>query len=384
VTKSKIRVGIAGQRGSAFVEGLRALPGVEVTAICEKDEAALRRVGQQFEVEKQFIRFTDMLDAVDAVIVATPMHLHAPQAIAALAAGKHVMSEVTAAVSLEECWRILDAVQASGKTYMMSENYCYTRDNVLVKELVRKGFFGEVYFGEGEYIHDVRNMHRFADGSPTWRYYWQVGVNGSTYPTHSLGPVMQWFGQQDPTERVASVVCLGSGRHANPEHPQDDTTLMLCKLASGKLIKVRLDMLSNRPHLLQYYAAQGTLGVYEASRIPSEPGRVWFGENRFAEHREWRPITDFDEHLPMEWRKPVDAALRAGHGGGDYFVVRDFIEAVRSGAPPPIDVYMALEWTAAGLCSQVSIDNGGVAVRVPNFRDPAERPVILDAPRPEV
>ena len=70
----------------------------------------------------------------------------------------------------------------------------------------------------------------------------------------------------------------------------------------------------------------------------------------------------------------------AGHGGGDYFVVRDFIEAVTSGAPPPIDVYTALEWTAAGLCSQISIDNGGVPIKVPDFRDPSQRPVILDAP----
>ena len=55
-----------------------------------------------------------------------------------------------------------------------------------------------------------------------------------------------------------------------------------------------------------------------------------------------------------------------------------------SGAPPPIDVYTSLEWTAAGLCSQLSIDNGGVPIRVPDFRDPAQRPVMLDAPKVEV
>ena len=84
----------------------------------------------------------------------------------ALRAGRHVLSEVTAAVSLRECWELLDAVRASGATYMLAENYCYMRSNVLVREMVRKGLFGEIYFGEGEYLHDVRALHHFADGSP--------------------------------------------------------------------------------------------------------------------------------------------------------------------------------------------------------------------------
>ena len=91
---------------------------------------------------------------------------------------------------------------------------------------------------------------------------------------------MQWFTTLDPQERIASVTCLGTGAHTDPEHPHDDTTLMLCQLQSGKLIKIRLDMLSNRPHLVNYYAVQGTQGVYEASRVEGESGRVWIGESR--------------------------------------------------------------------------------------------------------
>lgn len=376
----RLRIGIAGQRGGAFVTGLQAMENVELAALCEKNPELLQRQADQYGVAGRYLDFEEMLDAVDAVVIATPMQLHTPQAILALQAGKHVISEVTAAVSLEECWQLLDAVKSSGKTYMMSENYCYRKDNALVKAMAAKGMFGDVYFGEGEYLHEVRNLHHNADGSPTWRYYWQVGQNGSTYPTHSLGPVMQWFTAVDPSERVAEVICVGSGRHTDPEHPHDDTTVLLCKLKSGKLIKVRLDMMSNRPHQMVYYSLQGTRGVYETSRRAGEPGFCWFGESRDGEHREWRALSEFEEHLPEEWRNPPEAALKAGHGGGDYFVMRDFVRAIETGAPPPIDVYTSLEWTAAGLCSQISIENGGVAVKVPDFRDPPQRPIWLEKP----
>jgi predicted dehydrogenase len=381
----RIRVGIAGQRGGAFITGLRALPQVEVAALCEIDEARLTKQADEHDIPGRFTRFLDMLEAVDAVVVATPMQLHAPQAIAALRAGKHVLSEVTAAVSLTECWQIVDAVKAApaGTTYMLSENYCYIRDNVLVREMARKGLFGDVYFGEGEYLHDVKSLHHHADGSPTWRYYWQVGQNGSTYPTHSLGPVMQWFTAVHPDERIETVTCLGTGRHTDPEHPHDDTSILLCKMKSGRLAKVRVDMISNRPHQMTYYALQGTHGVYEASRVAGQPGHVWLGEGEdaYKDHgRKWRPLSEFEEHLPDFWRNPPEEAKRAGHGGGDYWIIRDWVTAIETGAPPPIDVYTGLEWTAAGLCSQLSIDNGGVPIRVPDFRDPAQRPVTLDAP----
>lgn len=371
-------MGIAGQRGLAFLSGLRALPGTEVSAYCNIDEAALEQHANQHGIEKRFTSFSAMLEQVDAVIVATPMQLHAAQSIEALALGKHVLSEVTACVTLDECWELLRATERSSGVYAMAENYCYRKESVLIRELVRKGLFGEVYFGEGEYLHEVRNLHHSpVDGSPTWRYYYQVGRRGSTYGTHSLGPVMQWFQAADPSERIASVSCVGTGIHTDPEHPHDDTSLMLCQLASGKLIKVRLDMMSNRPHLPTYYSLQGTQGVYEAARLPGQTSMLWLGESRAGDRREWKPVSDYFEHLPDEWRNPDEAALKAGHGGGDYFVVRDFVRACRGEAPPAVGIHTALEWTAADLCSTLSITNGGTPIRMPQFRDPAERPLLL-------
>ncbi len=364
--------------------GLRSLPEAEVTAFCEKDPQRLESVSQQFEIEQKYSSFTDMLENVDAVVVATPMHLHVPHCLLALQAGKHVFSEVTAAVSLDECWRLLDAVKSTGLTYMMSENCCYFHNNLIVLEMVKRGMFGEPYFGEGEYLHEVRHLHHAPDGSPTWRYYWHAGIRGCTYPTHSLGPVMQWFKAVHSDERVASVVCLGSGQHTDPEHPHDDTCLMLCTLASGKLIKIRFDTMSNRPHLGNWYALQGTQGAYETSRDGKESGMVWTGENRLKDEREWRSISDFEELLPAQYRADSAEAKNASHGGSDYHVARAFVKTVVNGTPSPVDIYDSLEWTAAGLCSQISIINANVPILVPDFRDPKQRPVLLDAPPLEI
>ena len=245
--------------------------------------------------------------------------------------------------------------------------------------MVRKGLFGDLYFGEGEYLHEVRNLHHHPDGTPTWRYFWQVGQNGCTYPTHSLGPVMQWFKTAHPTERIESVICVGSGVHTDTEHPHDDTSLLLCRLHSGKLIKIRVDMMSNRPHQMNYYALQGTGGVYEASRMEGQTGHIWLGDSKAGDQRTWQPLQNFEEHLPDDWKNPPAEAQSAGHGGGDYFIARDFVRACRGEPNAITGIYDALEWTAAGLCSQISIANGGVSVRLPNFRRSAERPLTLDA-----
>jgi hypothetical protein len=181
---------------------------------------------------------------------------------------------------------------------------------------------------------------------------------------------MQWFKALDPKEKIESVVCLGSGVHTDPEHPHDDTSLMLCKLKSGKLIKIRLDMMSNRPNQATFYALQGTKGVFESSRIEGKPGSIWLGENVPGEHRVWQPLDELSDFLPERWKNPPTEALRSGHGGGDWFVAEDFIRACRGEIAPDCGIDDALEWTAAGLCSTLSLQNGGAPVKLPDFSRP--------------
>jgi len=72
--------------------------------------------------------------------------------------------------------------------------------------------------------------------------------------------------------------------------------------------------------------------------------------------------------MPEIWRNRPREAVEAGHGGGDYFQVRAFIDSILNGTPPPIDVFAALDMTVPGLVSEESIHRGGIPLPVPDFR----------------
>ncbi len=359
---SQLQVGIVGAaRGSSFINAFNLLPEVRVVALCDLDGPRVRETARRLEIPLAFTDYERLLESdVDVVVICTPMNLHAPMAIQALQRDKHVLSEVTAATDLEQCYALVDAVRASRGKYMMAENYCYIRENVIVRELVRQGRFGEIYFGEGEYIHELKGL---CEKTP-WRKVWQTGKKGCTYPTHSLGPVLEWF-----DDRVVTVNCVGTGQHTDPStYVIDDTTLLLCTLARGGLVKVRFDMLSNRPHNLAYYSLQGTKGCYEAPRGFGDDHKIWLADVEPDPNR-WHALKEFEHHLPETWRDPPPEALKTGHWGSDYFEVRDFVDAILHDTDPPIDVYRALDFTVPGLISEQSIARGGAPCAVPDFRE---------------
>ena len=156
----KIKVGIAGVRGLSTVMGLKSIPDVEIAAMCDLDEETLNRVADEHGIEKRYRIFDDMLESdIDAVIIATPMQCHMPQAVAAMEAGKHVMSEVTAGVSMDELWWLCESVEKYNKIYMYAENYIYTPEVQLVRSLVENGVFGETYYAEGMYLHNIGDIY---------------------------------------------------------------------------------------------------------------------------------------------------------------------------------------------------------------------------------
>jgi hypothetical protein len=202
-------------------------------------------------------------------------------------------------------------------------------------------------------------------GKTTWRKYWQLGKRGAYYPTHSIGPVMQWFAP----EHIASIACFGCGRNNDLSLRQEDTTITMCQLGSGKLARIRLDAVSPRPHHMTYYTLQGTNGVVECSRTAGAPAQIWLRDSgQSIDKATWQPLQDYAQYLPERYQQATEEQKKAGHGGGDFFIVADFIEAVRNGTPPPIDVYTACEWTAVGLLSELSITNRSRQMDMPRFR----------------
>ena len=362
-----IKIGIVGTRGFSVVGAINAMPDdAKITAMCDLDEGCLKDAQQRLGLEDDqcFRIYEDMLEKadIDAVVISTPMQCHVPQAILALQAGKHVMCEVTAAVTMDELWWLIENVEKSGKIYMYAENYCYMPDLQLVRQMVKKGYFGDIYYGEGEYTHDcteLRNWH----GKTGWRSYWQMGTRGSFYPTHSLGPVMQCFDD----DRIVAISSYSPGNHNPYGLRNDDLTQTMCMLESGKLVKLRVDTISPRPHAMTYYQIQGTKGCYEAARGLGDVAKIAVITDEDPQgYTHWRPLSDFNDLLPERYKKGEGA--NAGHGGGDYYIVADFIEAIKTGKQPELNVYKAAEWTSVALLSQLSVTNKGKTLEVPNFR----------------
>ncbi|GAA2760954.1 Gfo/Idh/MocA family protein [Actinopolymorpha rutila] len=363
--REPLRIGIAGAaRGAGFVAGVRVAESAgaaRLEAVYDPDSSAVERFSRENDVPTTCASFEELLERVDAVVLSSPQHHHAPQAIAALDAGVHVLSEVPAAVSLLQSEALVGAVRASTATYAMAENYCYIRANLMVRTMARSGVFGELYYGEGEYLHDVRDLQQTPSGQRSWRSYWQAGRNGFTYPTHSLGPLLQWF-----DDRIVAVSCVGTGNHTAPEHEIDDTVVLLARTRRGALLRARLDMLSNRPHLMDYYSLQGTTGAYEAARAIGQEPRVYV-RGRSTEGA-WDSLDSYAaDFLPARYAQPPTSA---GHWGADAWPILDFLETVREGRPPqdsmPVDVYAALNMTLPGVVSEASINQGGTWIAVPD------------------
>lgn len=354
--REPVRLGVAGAgRGTSFAESAKHVDGAEVVAICDPLEAARERFSQTYGV-RTVAGFEELLDSgVDAVILSSPQQYHTPQAVMALERGIHVMSEVPAAVALEQAQTLVGAVRRSDAIYMMAENYCWIPSNLIVREMVREGLFGEIYFCEGQYLHELNYLFHDASGDPTWRYYWQAGRDACTYPTHGLGPLLWWLGS-----RVTSIACNGTGRWTDPEHEMQDSVTMSCRTREGALLEVRLDFLSRRPSVY-YYSLQGTLGCYESSRVGGD-GVVYL--HGTSPQNEWQPMAEFAHLLPARYRD----TKAASHGGSDLFPITEFVEAILHGGPSPMDVYTSLDMTLPGIVSERSLAEGGRWVHVPDPR----------------
>ncbi|NLF38955.1 GNAT family N-acetyltransferase [bacterium] len=371
-----ISIGIVGAagRGGSFRSAFEA-NGARITAVCDLRKDKLDECRRTLGAAEAYTDYLEMLDKapIDAVVIGTPMQLHVPQSIEALTRGKHVLCEVPAAVSIDECRELVSAAAASKAIYMMAENYTYIKSNVFVRALAAAGLFGTVYYAEGEYLHELKELNEVTK----WRRHWQTGIPGVTYCTHSLGPILQWM----PGDRVTRVCCEDTTfryRDRRDEPYGQTTPVMLCKTAKGALIKIRVDMLSNRPHAMTNYQLQGSDGCYESARGgPGDVHKICLRELDHEMH--WHDLdavmqTVFGQLLDAAWRTPPEEAKRAGHGGGDYFEVLDFLSAVRGETPCRIGIHDAMDMTLPGLVSQQSATQDGAWLNVPDSRQWLQNP----------
>jgi hypothetical protein len=261
---------------------------------------------------------------------------------------------------------------------MLLENYPYSRTRMMILNMAHRGAFGEITYGESSYIHDTRNLAYNADRSLSWRGQLASKHRGDIYPTHALGPVALWMGM-NRGDRIATLASMDSGtkglqayarEHFGAEHPASkpgffakrDCTITLLKSERERMIVLRYDSGSPRP-AGGWECLQGSKGAYDGS-----PGteNVYL-EGRSKDHQ-WEPLANYrSEYDHPYWKKDGTVAASAGHGGGDYFVMREFYNAVAEDREPPIDVYDAVTWSAVLPLSAKSIAEGYRSVDVPDF-----------------
>jgi hypothetical protein len=168
-------------------------------------------------------------------------------------------------------------------------------------------------------------------------------------------------------DRIVRATGLHGGRSIHPDKGIGflDMEVGLFQTHKGAVIKILRSQVAPRHPELIFYSLHGTRGFVENGRSGGwgVSDGLLYAEDEMDRRQGAQPLTcdPVDPSLPPE-------AKAGGHGTSEYYMVNDFIEALDRGAPPPIDVVRAVEFTIPGICAHESAMKGGVWVDVPQYR----------------
>ncbi len=385
--KEHVRLGIigVGGRGTSLLGDLLAVENVDVKAICDlvpaKVEHAQKMVtdaGQAkpagFGKGDWDFKNLNQLD-LDIVYVATPWNWHVPMAVDAMKNGKHAAVEVPAATTLEECWDLVNTSESTRKHCVILENCCYGANEMMVLEMVRDGFFGEITHGEAAYLHDLRGIVTANEGEGLWRRFPHMQRNGNLYPTHGLGPVAHYMDihRGDRLDYMVSVSSQEASLSAyvkahfpdgDPKRREKyvcgDMNTSIIKTVKGRSILLQHDVVNPRPYS-RLNLIEGTKGIFA-----DYPPRVFTDGQK---DEDWQKIDAFRQKYehPL-WKTTGDLARKmGGHGGMDYVMNYRLMDCVKRGLAPDIDVYDAAAWSAPTPLSEKSVAENGTSQKFPDF-----------------
>ena len=390
-----------GLRGRGHVQAGLLRDDVEIVAICDTQESSLKLCRAQFatagkQLPKEYTGGVDaykkLLDRkdIDGVIISTPWEFHHKQAIDSMYARKYEGCEVIAGLSVEEHWDIVNVSEKTGIPYMTLENVAYRRDVLAVLNMVRQNVFGEIVHLEGGYQHDLREV-LFNDGKSfygngvefgpeksiaeaQWRTQYNIDVDGDLYPTHGLGPLMNYI-DINKGNRLTNMVSFSSkarglADYVNKKSPghsngkinykNGDVTNTLINCANGETISITHDTHLPRPYAIGF-RVQGTNGI-------------WMDVNKsihiegVSKPHKWDRVEEWTKKYdhPL-WKKYEALASGAGHGGMDWFVFNAFILALKKRVQTPIDVYDSVTMSVIFPLSVQSIAEGNASKEIPDF-----------------
>jgi hypothetical protein len=378
-------VGVGGQ-GGGHVRNLLKIPGCRITAVCdirpERTEWATKEItaaGHPAPTAytrgpRDFERLCET-EELDLVYNATPWEFHVPIMLAAMKNGKHTATEVPAAMTLDDCWAIVESAEKYRKHCVLMENCNYDRMEMMVYNLVRQGLLGEVLHAEGGYLHDLRQI-KFADeGEGLWRRAWATKLNGNLYPTHGLGPIANCLdiNRGDRFDYLVSMSGPSRGlqnwaaEHVPADSPKrqekyvlGDVNVSLIKTALGKTILVEHCTNLPRPYS-RIHMVQGTKGLFQGY-----PNRLYIeGRGRQDQWQQASDVLAEFEH-PL-WKEIAAQAQGAGHGGMDFIEDYRLIKCLREGKPTDMNVYDAAALSAVVHLSVQSVERRSAAVDFPDF-----------------
>jgi hypothetical protein len=383
-----VRIGFVGigLQGSSHVNNLLRIEGCRVAAVCdirpERTDWATKAIlaaGHPTPTAytrgpRDFERLAET-EELDLVYTATPWEWHVPVMLAAMRNGKHAATEVPAAMTIDDCWALVEAAERYRRHAVMMENCNYDRMEMMVLNMARQGLFGDLLHAEGGYLHDLRAIKFENRNEGLWRRAWSMKVDGNLYPTHGLGPLANCLNvnRGDRFDYLVSMSGPSRGlqdwaREHFPEGAPErreryvlgDVNTSLVKTALGRTIMVQHCTNLPRPYS-RIHMLQGTRGLFQGY-----PNRVYL-EGR-GEADQWMPADDVVKEFehPL-WREMGERSAGAGHGGMDFLEDYRLIKCLRDGAPTDMNVYDAASLSALVELTAQSNARRSRAVEVPDF-----------------
>lgn len=385
----------AGQFAGQFATLFQAHPGVGDVHVTDLLPERAGQLAVAHSLAGTFPSYEAMLDsdAVDAVAIFTQRWTHGPLVLQGLDAGKHVYSAVPMAVSVEEIAAIVDAVRATGLTYMMGETSQYNPATVHARDQLAKGAFGRLFYAEGDYVHDMDlgfyDAYRYSGGSD-WKA--TASYPPLLYPTHSVGGVLgAWQTYAVSVSAIGVVDGRGDGvfdKSISQFGNDFSNATALFEVAGGGAFRTnefrRVGYPSHiRESRFRFFGTDASMeqlatvalwqdkeGVRDISELlepkrtlsPDDPSLGHISADlRAAFTSGSAPVHDRGR-LPREFDH-----LHNGHEGSHHFLVDDFVRAVNSGTLPPVNAWQAARYTLPGVVAHESAGRGGERLGVPDF-----------------
>ena len=372
----KIRVGIFGYlRGEDYVDSLLA-NNAEIVAVCDKNEKRLERARKKFgalaSLHSSFDTFIE--EKLDAVLLCNYFHEHTEYAIRCLEKNIHVFSECISNATMAEGVRLVEAVEKSKATYMLAENYPYMLFNQEMKRVYEGGTLGKCYYAEGEYNHAVDLYDKMADADKSgdarclWDSdkHWRCFLPRTYYVTHSLAPIMFITGAM-PVRVTAMPVYA--------PFPED------CNRAGFNGDRAAIITTLNDDNSVFKFTGCASFGASDNSyRLCCDKGSIenvrGSGGKIMLRYDPWNIPENMaaDNFYMPEWLgRDKELAVKAGHGGGDFCVIREFLESVREGYQHPFDVYFATRMASVAILGHRSLLEKGTPYDIPDFSKAEDR-----------